>query len=200
VVDYIDCTKSTAETVVAAVRKVSALPGIETFLKGFLVESGLPGDITEGGKFPFRSYLHMVSPNEERRTPLWYAAAIVDEFRNARSSFKPTDLESSIKAAFRAGDLYRESAIKFKWDPAVLAHQRVRKGGKSGGSNPKALASKLWIGLLRYTPENPFNIGGHSLYRAAEHLCQDGDDKRIGIEAFRKYVYRIRSSMQKMGK
>lgn len=168
--------------------------------------------------------LVLLSRRKELEAPEWFAAKILTAWHGvetAKAGLLASQLPERARRWYES-QLHRytwefaETAttakMKFRWEPDVLSHQRARKGGKKGGSRSKTLKGvelylvglpgedlknpgKLWKRLKQYTPENPLIVRKHSLYRLAEDLCQDSGEKRIGFDAFRKYVYRARAKI-----
>jgi hypothetical protein len=192
---------------------------VEAMCREALRAEGIPDDPTEGGKFPFRSCITEALAKQEYRSTIWYSAAILDQLAARKWSLEVGDRGGAAAAEGRARYLYRERFIKSEYEPAVLAHGRVRAGAGKGGSADKKIRPVVdWLlHTVKQYPEKPYTfywkslpehddgddpvrINGAEMIREGDILVvkdDNGRSRRLRRSAFRRYVADVKESLKK---
>jgi hypothetical protein len=192
---------------------------VEAICREELRKAGIPDDPTEGGKYPFRSCITEDLAKQEYRSTVWYSAAILDQLAARRWSLEVGDRGGAASADGRARFLYRERFIKSEYEPAVLAHKRVRAGQRKGGSRDKKIRPLVdWLlHTVKEYPEKPYTfywnsipehdeggrtkrINGVTMIREGGVLVVTGADGRkrfLAESSFKRYVADVKESLKK---
>ncbi len=100
---------------------------VEMICREDLRRAGVPDDPTEGGKYPFRSYITDAIAGEAYHSRTWYAAAILDQLAARKWSLEVGDMRGFEHAEGRARYLYRERYIKSEYEKPVEIGKRKQR-------------------------------------------------------------------------